>query len=118
MQPAPVRTAHSGLVPRAALAAAALATLAVAAPAAAQDTTAALRPPAARADSMAVPARPLTLIDAITLGRRRGVTVALARLGAETADRRVGERRSELLPQVSGAAGYTRQTINFEEFGF
>jgi outer membrane protein TolC len=65
-----------------------------------------------------VPARPLTLLDAVSLGRRRGVSVALARLGAETVGRRVGERRAELLPQLTGVAQFTRQTVNFEEFGF
>lgn len=65
----------------------------------------------------AVPARPLTLLDAVSLGRRRGVSVALAQLSAQAAERRVGERRADLLPQVSGAAEYTRQTVNFAEFG-
>jgi outer membrane protein len=121
MQPAPMRTARSGLTPRAALVAAGLALLApLAAPtrAAAQDTTAARRPRAGRADTAAVPARPLTLLDAVSLGRRRGVSVALAQLGAETADRRVGERRADLLPQVSGGGQYTRETLNLNEFGF
>ncbi|HEU4700316.1 MAG TPA: TolC family protein [Gemmatimonadales bacterium] len=71
----------------------------------------------AAAAAAAVPARPLTLLDAVGLGRRRGVSVALAQLSARVAERRVGERRGELLPQVSGAAEYTRQTVNFSEFG-
>ncbi len=86
---------------------------------------AALAPSTARAQAAAptapdttVPARPLTLIDAIRLGRVRGVNAVLAQNGLRIANQRVGERRADLLPQVGGAGGITRQTINLDEFGF
>lgn len=61
---------------------------------------------------------PLTLLEAIRLGRERGVVAALARLTAEAGRSRVGQRASELLPQISGGATWTRQTLNLSEFGF
>lgn len=60
---------------------------------------------------------PLTLGEAIALGRERGVSAALARLSATGAQRRIAERRAELLPQINGVATYTRQTLNLDEFG-
>ena len=63
------------------------------------------------------PADSLTLGDAIGLGRSRAVAVTLARLGARVADARVGQRRSDVLPNVSAAGAASRQTRNLEEFG-
>jgi outer membrane protein TolC len=60
---------------------------------------------------------PLTLLDAIRLGRERGVSAALARLTAQVSQARVGQRSSELLPQISGQATWNRQTLNLDEFG-
>ncbi|MEO8449120.1 MAG: TolC family protein [Gemmatimonadota bacterium] len=59
----------------------------------------------------------LTLVRAIELGRARGIGATLARIGERIAGNRVGQRRSELLPNVSGGASYTRQTLNLDEFG-
>lgn len=59
----------------------------------------------------------LTLADAIGLGRSRAVSVTLARLGARVAETRVGQRRSEVLPNVSAGGIASRQTRNLEEFG-
>ncbi|MEP7325921.1 MAG: TolC family protein [Gemmatimonadota bacterium] len=61
--------------------------------------------------------RPLTLLDAIRLGRQRAVSAVTARLVAEAGRTRVSERAGELLPQVSGAASWNRQTVNLDEFG-
>src|SRR6476661_4172850 len=65
-----------------------------------------------------VPTGPITLLQAITLGRGQGVDAAIAQLNVGTADARVGQRRADLLPNISGSAAYTRQTVNLEEFGF
>ncbi len=59
----------------------------------------------------------LTLQDATRLAWQRGVRAALARLGAEAAAQKVGQRRADLLPQVNGSASWTRQTLNLDEFG-
>ena len=59
----------------------------------------------------------LTLADAIGLGRSRAVAVTLARLGARVADARAGQRRSEILPNVSAGGVTSRQTKNLDEFG-
>ena len=59
----------------------------------------------------------LTLQAAIELGRSRGVQAALARQGERIADARVGQRRADLLPSLSGSASYSRQTRNLDEFG-
>jgi outer membrane protein len=64
-----------------------------------------------------IPAR-LSLLDAIRLGRSRGVTETLAQLNARIADARNGERRAELLPSISGSADVSRRRLNFDEFGF
>src|SRR6185295_7061662 len=64
-----------------------------------------------------VPQGPLTLLQAITLGRSQGVNAAIARLDVRTAEARVGQRRADLLPSINGNAGYTRQTLNLDEFG-
>jgi outer membrane protein len=64
------------------------------------------------------PTGPITLLDAITLGRSQGVNAAIAQLNVGEANARVGQRRADLLPNISGGAAYTRQTVNLEEFGF
>jgi outer membrane protein len=64
------------------------------------------------------PTGPITLLDAITLGRSQGVDAAIAQLNVGEANARVGQRRADLLPNISGGAGFTRQTVNLEEFGF
>lgn len=64
-----------------------------------------------------VPTGPITLLQAIELGRTQGVNAAIARLDVRTSEARVGERRADLLPTIAGTAGYTRQTINLSEFG-
>jgi outer membrane protein TolC len=87
----------------------ALTPLMAAAPAAAQQPAA--QPPAA-------PTGPITLLQAITLGRSQGVNAAIAQLNVGTANARVGQRRADLLPAISGSAAFTRQTVNLEEFGF
>lgn len=60
---------------------------------------------------------PLTLHDAVTLGRARGVAGEVARLNARAVDRRAAQRRGEFLPTVNGSAGWSRQTNNLTEFG-
>jgi outer membrane protein TolC len=69
------------------------------------------------AQQPAPPTGPLRLIDAITLGRKQGVDAAIARLNVRAANARTGERRADLLPNISGRATYTRQTLNLDEFG-
>ncbi|MEP6687070.1 MAG: TolC family protein [Gemmatimonadales bacterium] len=64
-----------------------------------------------------VPQGPLTLLEAIALGRSQGVDAAIAQLNMRTADARVGQRRADLLPTISGNAAITRQTLNLDEFG-
>lgn len=60
----------------------------------------------------------LSLLGAIRLGRQQAVTAALANIGAQMAGARVGIHRADLLPQLSGSASVTPQTLNFEQFGF
>jgi outer membrane protein len=69
------------------------------------------------AQQPAAPAGPITLLDAITLGRKQGVDAAIARLNVRAADARTGQRRADLLPNISGRATLTRQTLNLDEFG-
>jgi outer membrane protein TolC len=71
----------------------------------------------AESQEPATPSRPITLLDAISLGRRQGVDAAIARLNVRAADARTGERRADLLPNVSGRASATHQTLNLDEFG-
>ena len=59
----------------------------------------------------------LTLDQAISLGRQRGITAALATMTVRIADARVGQRRAELLPSVTLGAGATHQTLNLDEVG-
>ena len=59
---------------------------------------------------------PLTLAQAIALGRERGINAALARYNVQVADARAGQRRADLLPTVTLNGSIARKTINFEEF--
>jgi outer membrane protein len=63
------------------------------------------------------PTRPITLLDAISLGRRQGVDATIARLNVRAAHARTAERRADLLPSISGRGTITRQTLNLDEFG-
>lgn len=74
-------------------------------------------PSAAAAQQPVVPHGPLTLLQAITLGRSQGIDAAIARLDVRTAEARVGQRRADLLPTIDGNAALTRQTLNLDEFG-
>ena len=65
----------------------------------------------------APPAGPLTLLQAIELGRQRAVTATLAELNARVARQRVGITRAAILPNIGGNASVTRQTLNLDEFG-
>ncbi|HSC58293.1 MAG TPA: TolC family protein [Gemmatimonadales bacterium] len=60
---------------------------------------------------------PLTLNDAVRLGRARGVQGEIARLNARAADRRAGEQTGALLPNISASGALSRQTNNLTEFG-
>ena len=71
----------------------------------------------ASAQQPAIPSGPITLLDAITLGQKQGVDAAIARLNVRAADARTGQRRADLLPNISGRATLTRQTLNLDEFG-
>src|SRR3954469_14715892 len=71
----------------------------------------------AAAQEPAVPQGPLTLLQAIRLGRSQGVEAAIARLDVRAADARVGQRRAALLPNIRGNAAMTPQTLNLDEFG-
>src|SRR5512136_1522867 len=70
----------------------------------------------AQATSTSIPS-PLTLAQAIELGRQRGVNAALARLNTTTADARVGQRRADLLPTIDASGAWSRQTRNLDEVG-
>jgi outer membrane protein TolC len=65
----------------------------------------------------ASPPGPITLIDAITIGRRQGVEAAIARLNLRATEARTGQRLAELLPNIDGQASFTRQTLNLDAFG-
>lgn len=69
------------------------------------------------AQAPAAPQGPISLLDAIRLGRSQGVDAAIAQLDARAAESRVGQRRADLLPTINGSASYTRQTLNLDEFG-
>jgi outer membrane protein TolC len=69
------------------------------------------------AQTPVTPAGPITLLDAITLGRQHGVQAAIARLNVRAAEARTGQRRADLLPNIDGRASVTRQTLNLDEFG-
>ncbi|HEX5004768.1 MAG TPA: TolC family protein [Gemmatimonadales bacterium] len=70
--------------------------------------------------AQAAPTAPsdLSLLDAVRLGRQQAVSATLANLDARRAGAKVGIRRADLLPQLSGAASITPQTLNLEAFGF
>jgi outer membrane protein TolC len=74
-------------------------------------------PLAAQQPTPAGPPGPLSLLEAIRIGRERGVAATLAHLNARVANERIGERRADLLPTLGGAASYGRQTQNLTEFG-
>ena len=61
--------------------------------------------------------RPITLLDAINIGRKQGVDAAIARLNLRAANARTAERRADLLPDISGQGTVTRQTLNLDAFG-
>ncbi len=73
-------------------------------------------PPAPAAPARA-PQGPLTLLDAVRLGRERGVSAAIARINLRAAEARVGQRRADLLPTLNGGGTFSRQTLNLDEFG-
>jgi len=83
---------------------------------AALGTLLALASPVA-AQQPAAPQGALTLLQAIQLGRQRGVQAMLARINARIAETRVGQRRADILPTIDGTAAYSRQTLNLQEFG-
>ncbi|HVX89141.1 MAG TPA: TolC family protein [Gemmatimonadales bacterium] len=60
---------------------------------------------------------PLTLRDAVALGRSRGVQGEVARYAARAAEARAGQRRADLLPEIAASAAVSRQTNNLTEFG-
>lgn len=67
--------------------------------------------------TVAAQGAPLTLHDAVVLGRSRGVQGEIARLNARAVERRAGQRRGEFLPRIDGSAVWSRQTNNLTEFG-
>lgn len=69
------------------------------------------------AQQPAAPTGSITLLDAINLGRKQGVDAAIARLNLRVTEARKGQRRADLLPNISGRATVTRQTLNLDEFG-
>jgi outer membrane protein len=74
-------------------------------------------PAGGAAQQPVVPNGPLTLLQAIELGRSQGVNAAIAQLNERAANARVGQRRADLLPSINGSADYSRQTLNLAEFG-
>jgi outer membrane protein TolC len=69
------------------------------------------------AQAPAVAPERLSLLEAITLGRQQAVAATLANVNARVAGTRVGQRRADILPQISGALGVAPQTRNLDEFG-
>ena len=65
----------------------------------------------------AIPPGPITLLQAISRGRERGIEATIAQLNLRAANARTGERRADLLPTINGRATLTRQTLNLDEFG-
>jgi outer membrane protein len=74
-------------------------------------------PAAVAAQEPAAPAGPLSLLQAIALGRKQAVDATIARLNVRVAEARTAQRRADLLPNISGSAGVSRQTFNLDEFG-
>jgi outer membrane protein len=73
--------------------------------------------PLAAQQQPVAPSGPLTLLQAISLGRQQGVNAAVARLEVRATNAKVAERRADLLPTISGNASYLRQTVNLDQFG-
>jgi outer membrane protein TolC len=69
------------------------------------------------AQQPSTPSGPITLLEAIVLGRQQAVSAAIARLNERAAQARTAQRRADLLPDISGNASVTRQTVNLDEFG-
>lgn len=65
-----------------------------------------------------LPSGPLTLLDAIRLGRLRAVSAQSARTSLALVEARRGQRRADLLPTLTATLGANRQTLNLDEFGF
>ena len=65
----------------------------------------------------AVAPEQLSLLEAIALGRQQGIAATLANVNARVAGTRVGQRRADILPQISGALGVAPQTRNLDEIG-
>jgi outer membrane protein len=76
-----------------------------------------LAPAGIAAQQPTVPQGPITLLQAIALGRTQGVNAAIAQLDVRSAEARVGQRRADLLPKINGTAAFVHQTLNLEEFG-
>lgn len=74
-------------------------------------------PPLAAQARDSVPAGPLSLLDAIRLGRQQGINAVLARINTRIADARIGQRKADVLPTIEGSGGYSRQTTNLDELG-
>src|SRR5712691_2642812 len=73
--------------------------------------------PLAAQEQPAPPSGPLTLLQAISLGRQQGINAAVARLNLRAANAKVAERRADLLPNISGNTSFVRQTVNLDQFG-
>jgi outer membrane protein TolC len=73
-------------------------------------------PPLAAQAPTVVPEQ-LSLLEAIALGRQQAVAATLANVNARVARTRVGQRRADILPQISGALGVAPQTRNLDEIG-
>ena len=73
-------------------------------------------PPLAAQAPAVMPER-LSLLEAIALGRQQAVAATLANVNARVAGTRVGQRRADILPQISGALGVVPQTRNLDEIG-
>lgn len=71
----------------------------------------------ASAQQPVLPSGPITLLQAIALGRQQAVSATVARLNQRAAQARTAQRRADLLPDISGSASVTRQTVNLDEFG-
>ncbi len=65
-----------------------------------------------------VPTQPITLADAARIAARQTASVEAARFRVGEAGARVRQRRSELLPSVTGNATESGHTLNSATFGF
>jgi len=72
---------------------------------------------AAQYVALKAPTAPITLAQAIELGRERAINAVLARWNQQAAETRVGQRRADLLPTINGTGRISRQTLNLAEFG-